>query len=126
MSGCLLPINFPRTCPPPFEILLSRFGLGRDASRLSSDWESTRLKIELSPVQIREAAYSETATTNGASGPSKKRRRPRFEPGESQARNGERSEPQARNVSTQFKSGRASGPFHAVPHAVVERSRTRR
>ncbi len=27
--------------------------------RLSSDWESTRLKIELSPVQIREAAYSE-------------------------------------------------------------------
>ena len=24
--------------------------------RLSSDWESTRLKIELSPVQIREAA----------------------------------------------------------------------
>ncbi len=26
--------------------------------RLSSDWESTRLKIELSPVQIREAAYS--------------------------------------------------------------------
>ncbi len=25
-------------------------------SRLSSDWESTRLKIELSPVQIREAA----------------------------------------------------------------------
>ena len=97
-----------------------------ELGRLSSDWESTRLKIELSPVQIREAAYSETATTNGASGPSKKRRRPRFEPGESQARNGERSEPQARNVSTQFKSGRASGPFHAVPHAVVERSRTRR
>ena len=28
--------------------------------RLSSDWESTRLKIELSPVQIREAAlYSQ-------------------------------------------------------------------
>ena len=28
------------------------------ARRLSSDWESTRLKIELSPVQIREAAFS--------------------------------------------------------------------
>ena len=27
-----------------------------DTRRLSSDWESTRLKIELSPVQIREAA----------------------------------------------------------------------
>ncbi len=27
-----------------------------DMRRLSSDWESTRLKIELSPVQIREAA----------------------------------------------------------------------
>ena len=25
--------------------------------RLSSDWESTQLKIELSPVQIGEAAY---------------------------------------------------------------------
>ena len=42
--------------PPPFEILLSRIGIGPHASRLSSDWESTRLKIELSPVQIGEAA----------------------------------------------------------------------
>ena len=32
------------------------------AGRLSSDWESTRLKIELSPVQIREAACFETAS----------------------------------------------------------------
>ena len=55
-----------------------------ELGRLSSDWESTRLKIELSPVQIREAAYSETATASVASGPSKKRRRPRFEPDESQ------------------------------------------
>ena len=46
--------------PPPFEILLSRIGIGPHASRLSSDWESTRLKIELSPVQIGEAAYSES------------------------------------------------------------------
>ncbi len=29
----------------------------RSTRRLSSDWESTRLKIELSPVQIREAAF---------------------------------------------------------------------
>ena len=43
---------------PPFEILLSRIGIGAHASRLSSDWESTRLKIELSPVQIGEAAFS--------------------------------------------------------------------
>lgn len=39
---------------------LSKSFLGRSSSlrtgRLSSDWESTRLKIELSPVQIREAA----------------------------------------------------------------------
>lgn len=31
-------------------------------SRLSSDWESTRLKIELSPVQIREAAFLSRTT----------------------------------------------------------------
>ncbi len=31
-------------------------GVDSNARRLSSDWESTRLKIELSPVQIREAA----------------------------------------------------------------------
>src|SRR5699024_9950393 len=38
-------------------------------SRLSSDWESTRLKIELSPVQIREAAYFETVSdANGRDG----------------------------------------------------------
>ena len=32
--------------------------------RLSSDWESTRLKIELSPVQIGEAAYPPADNAN--------------------------------------------------------------
>ena len=44
--------------PPSFETLFDSLGLGSSASRLSSDWESTRLKSELSPVQIREAASS--------------------------------------------------------------------
>ena len=43
---------------PSFEILFSAMTLGSGARRLSSAWESTRLKIELSPVQIGEAAFS--------------------------------------------------------------------
>ena len=43
---------------PPFETLFDAVGVRRRAGRLSSDWESTRLKIELSPVQIGEAAFS--------------------------------------------------------------------
>ena len=39
-----------------FEILFHPVPIRSHASRLSSDWESTRLKIELSPVQIREVA----------------------------------------------------------------------
>ena len=49
--------------PPAFETLFDSLRVRSGARRLSSDWESTRLKIELSPVQIREAAYSEA--TNG-------------------------------------------------------------
>ena len=45
---------------PAFETLFDSLRVVGNAGRLSSDWESTRLKIELSPVQIREAAYSET------------------------------------------------------------------
>ncbi len=45
-----------RSSVTPIEILFCRFGYLTDASRLSSDWESARLKIELSPVQIGEAA----------------------------------------------------------------------
>ena len=43
---------------PPFETLFDAVGVRKRAGRLSSDWESTRLKIELSPVQIGEAAFS--------------------------------------------------------------------
>ena len=42
---------------PSFEILFTSITLGSGARRLSSAWESTRLKIELSPVQIGEAAF---------------------------------------------------------------------
>jgi hypothetical protein len=41
-----------------FETLFDSLRVVENAGRLSSDWESTRLKIELSPVQIREAAFS--------------------------------------------------------------------
>ena len=41
---------------PAFEMLFSTLVIAWSTRRLSSDWESTRLKIELSPVQIREAA----------------------------------------------------------------------
>ena len=44
-----------------FETLFSATAVAPSARRLSSDWESTRLKIELSPVQIGEAAYSVAA-----------------------------------------------------------------
>jgi hypothetical protein len=43
---------------PAFETLFDSVGVIARAGRLSSDWESTRLKIELSPVQIGEAAFS--------------------------------------------------------------------
>ena len=45
----------PTVVPEPF---FAAFVYREGASRLSSDWESTRLKIELSSVQIGEAAYS--------------------------------------------------------------------
>ena len=60
------------------------------ACRLSSDWESTRLKIELSPVQIREAAFllraiaraaemeSDRDLNQGAGGERSERERPWF------------------------------------------------
>ena len=50
----------------PFETLFDTVGVRKRAGRLSSDWESTRLKIELSPVQIGEAAYSDPVS--GANG----------------------------------------------------------
>ncbi len=47
-------------CGPPVPGRVPKSFFLRFASfrsrRLSSDWESTRLKIALSPVQIREAA----------------------------------------------------------------------
>ena len=50
-----------RDASPPTPCRLSKPFLSASAfdstSRLSSDWESTRLKIELSPVQIGEAAF---------------------------------------------------------------------
>ncbi len=47
----------PSNRPTAIEILFDTLAFDTSARRLSSDWESTRLKIELSPVQIREAAY---------------------------------------------------------------------
>ena len=43
--------------PSGIETLFDILSVNRDTRRLSSDWESTRLKIELSPVQIGEAAF---------------------------------------------------------------------
>ena len=48
--------------PSGIETLFYILSVDQNACRLSSDWESTRLKIELSPVQIGEAAYFETVS----------------------------------------------------------------
>jgi hypothetical protein len=52
-----VPVDSPiPSSSPPSETLFDGLRVVENAGRLSSDWESTRLKIELSPVQIREAA----------------------------------------------------------------------
>lgn len=85
------------------------------ARRLSSDWESTRLKIELSPVQIGEAAFSRELprehrdrVVSGENAPESIRA------WKSQPRNGERSEPHARNVF--LCSNRGAGTFLGLCH----------
>ncbi len=47
----------------PIEMLFGSFGHLTHASRLSSDWESARLKIESSPVQIGEAALLQRSSS---------------------------------------------------------------